>query len=91
MSEKLAAVMDKLTEDGAKKVKVAVCDLDGVLRGKLVHLDKFQLAAKSGLGFCSVVFGWDSSDICYDHVKVGSHKNQNFYCELISHGKIYQK
>ncbi|MBT9504874.1 MAG: glutamine synthetase, partial [Burkholderiaceae bacterium] len=52
------------------KVKVAVSDIDGVLRGKLLHRDKFFGAAESGFGFCDVVFGWDSGDQCYDNTEV---------------------
>jgi len=58
-------------ESGSGKVKVAVSDIDGILRGKYLHLDKFFGAAephpKGGFGFCDVVFGWDSSDNCYDN------------------------
>ncbi|MFT4551802.1 MAG: glutamine synthetase [Chlamydiales bacterium] len=50
------------------KVKVAITDIDGVLRGKVVHIDKFLSLVKSGFGFCDVVFGWDSNDKCYDSV-----------------------
>ena len=49
-------------------MKVAIVDIDGVLRGKYIHKDKFLSAAKSGFGFCNVVFGWDSADVCYDNV-----------------------
>src|SRR6185503_16016444 len=49
------------------RVKVAVTDTDGVLRGKYLHKDKFLSAAESGFGFCNVVFGWDSSDLPYDN------------------------
>ena len=28
----------------------------------------FFPAVKSGFGFCNVVFGWDSADVCYDNV-----------------------
>ena len=52
------------------KVKVAVCDIDGILRGKIMHKDKFLAAAKSGFGFCDVVFGWDAADAAYDNVEV---------------------
>jgi len=38
-----------------------------VLRGKYLNLDKFFSAADGGFGFCDVVFGWDSSDVCYDN------------------------
>jgi len=50
-----------------EKVKVAVTDIDGILRGKYLHKDKFLAAAESGFGFCNVVFGWDSGDVCYDN------------------------
>ncbi|MEO7855332.1 MAG: glutamine synthetase family protein, partial [Rubrivivax sp.] len=58
---------------GTGKVKVACSDIDGVLRGKLLHVDKFlsaaQPGAEGGFGFCDVVFGWDSSDNCYDNAQ----------------------
>ena len=49
------------------KVKVAVSDIDGVLRGKYLHRDKFEGAFDGGFGFCDVVFGWDMMDSCYDN------------------------
>ncbi|MEY3473782.1 MAG: hypothetical protein RL087_240 [Pseudomonadota bacterium] len=55
---------------GAQKVKVAVSDIDGILRGKYLHRDKFFGAAEGGFGFCDVVFGWDSGDACYDNTQV---------------------
>lgn len=62
----LAAVRQR----GANKVKVAVSDIDGVLRGKYLHKDKFEGAAESGFGFCDVVFGWDMGDATYDNTRV---------------------
>ena len=50
------------------KVKLGGIDLDGILRGKYISLDKFYSAAESGFGFCDVIFGWDSADALYDHV-----------------------
>jgi glutamine synthetase len=52
------------------KVKVACSDIDGILRGKYLHRDKFFGAAEGGFGFCDVVFGWDSQDACYDNAQV---------------------
>ena len=55
------------------KVKVAVSDIDGILRGKYLHNDKFYGAVsrtEGGFGFCDVVFGWDSQDQCYDNTQV---------------------
>ncbi|MBJ6368872.1 glutamine synthetase family protein [Snuella sedimenti] len=67
-------VIKKLKESKHTKVKVAVTDIDGVLRGKLMHVDKLIAALESGFGFCSVVFGWDVGDFAYDNTKlVGWH------------------
>jgi glutamine synthetase len=55
---------------GSPKVKVAVSDIDGVLRGKYLHLDKFFGAADGGFGFCDVVFGWDCGDTTYDNARL---------------------
>src|SRR5665213_3160411 len=49
------------------RVKIAVVDIDGILRGKYIHKQKFASAAESGFGFCDVVYGWDSQDACYDN------------------------
>ncbi len=60
-----------IRREGHARVKVAVSDIDGVLRGKMLHRDKFLGAADpgpgGGFGFCDVVFGWDSHDQCYDN------------------------
>ena len=61
------ALLARLRDPSVKKVKVAVTDIDGILRGKYLHKDKFLAAAEKGFGFCNVVFGWDSSDVCYDN------------------------
>ncbi len=53
-----------------EKVKVGGFDIDGILRGKYISLDKFFSAAESGFGFCDVIFGWDSSDTLYDNVRM---------------------
>jgi glutamine synthetase len=52
------------------KVKIGGFDVDGVLRGKYVSLDKFFSAAQGGLGFCDVIFGWDLHDQLYDNSQV---------------------
>ncbi len=61
-------ILAELRRSPVQKVKVAVTDIDGVLRGKYLHKDKFLSAAEGGgFGFCNVVFGWDSADVCYDN------------------------
>lgn len=49
------------------KVKVAVTDIDGILRGKVMRRDKFLSILEGGFGFCDVVLGWDSNDAAYDN------------------------
>src|SRR5215204_3900480 len=49
-------------------VKLGVFDIDGILRGKYLHRDKFFSALESGFGFCDVVLGWDSNDQLYDNI-----------------------
>jgi glutamine synthetase len=59
---------------GIRRVKVGGFDIDGVLRGKYLSLEKFWSVAEKGFGFCDVIFGWDIDDRCYDNVRVtGSH------------------
>jgi glutamine synthetase len=58
-----------LSQQEVSKVKLAVTDIDGVLRGKVVSFDKFRSVVEKGFGFCDVIFGWDSSDLAYDNVQ----------------------
>ncbi|HEY9196340.1 MAG TPA: glutamine synthetase family protein [Mucilaginibacter sp.] len=59
-----------IEENNIQKIRFAFADIDGVLRGKVIHSKKFIEGLKSGYGFCDVVFGWDSSDACYDNVQL---------------------
>ncbi|MEP6655086.1 MAG: glutamine synthetase family protein, partial [Myxococcales bacterium] len=61
--------VERVKQSPAGKVKVAITDIDGVMRGKYIHKDKFLSAVEGGFGFCSVVFGWDASDLCYDNAR----------------------
>ncbi len=65
--ESLDAIKQKIVSSPHNKVKVAIVDIDGVLRGKYIHKNKFLSALEGGFGFCNVVFGWDSADVCYDN------------------------
>ena len=65
-----AQVIQAVRAASGSRVKVACSDIDGILRGKYIHKEKFYSAAESGFGFCDVVFGWDSSDVCYDNAKI---------------------
>ncbi len=59
-----------LSDSTHSKVRVAVSDIDGIMRGKLMHRDKFLSSLDSGFGFCDVVFGWDANDQLYDRSKL---------------------
>jgi glutamine synthetase len=50
------------------KVKFAITDIDGVLRGKYISVEKFLSVVESDTSFCNVIFGWDSADAAYDNV-----------------------
>jgi glutamine synthetase len=60
-------ILESIRNSPIGKVKVAVSDIDGVLRGKYIHRDKFFSAVEGGFGFCDVVFGWDVNDQPYDN------------------------
>jgi glutamine synthetase len=59
-----------LDENGVRRHKMAVTDIDGVLRGKYVERSKFLSCAEKGFGFCDVVVGWDSADVLYDNTTI---------------------
>jgi glutamine synthetase len=63
-TQKLIAEVERYA---GKKVKLAITDMDGILRGKVISLDKFSSAVEGGSGFCDVIFGWDSADVCYEN------------------------
>ena len=63
-------VLQKLADSNTQKIKLAVTDIDGVLRGKVISFEKFVSVAEKGFGFCDVVFGWDAGDIAYDNAQI---------------------
>ncbi|HET6255585.1 MAG TPA: glutamine synthetase [Puia sp.] len=60
-------LLHQLEVAGTEKVKLAITDIDGILRGKVISFDKFKSIAEKGFGFCDVVFGWDAGDQAYDN------------------------
>ena len=48
------------------KVKIAIADMDGILRGKYISAEKFLSIAEKGTSFCDVIMGWDAADVLYD-------------------------
>lgn len=61
------AVIRNVDQHPSPKIKLAISDIDGILRGKYIHKEKFLSAIDQGFGFCDVVFGWDSHDVSYDN------------------------
>jgi glutamine synthetase len=55
-------ILEQIKQSDLQQVKIAVTDIDGVLRGKYLSKGSFLSAASNGLGFCDIVFGWDISD-----------------------------
>ncbi|MBW0462120.1 hypothetical protein O181_001835 [Austropuccinia psidii MF-1] len=73
-----------LARPSANKVKLVGIDADGVLRGKLISKNKFISCIKSnGLGWCSVIFGWDMHDRAY-HPELSISNIQNGYRDLVA-------
>ncbi len=68
----LGQVLEQLEIHKITRVKLGVFDADGVMRGKYISMEKFRSAAEGGLGFCDVIFGWDSSDALYENVNVSA-------------------
>lgn len=48
------------------KVKIAIADMDGILRGKYISSEKLVAIAEKGTSFCDVIMGWDAADVLYD-------------------------
>ncbi len=67
MTADRAAIIEEIRRAPGNKVKVAVTDVDGIMRGKYLHKEKFLSAIDGGFGFCNVIFGWDAGDVCYDN------------------------
>jgi glutamine synthetase len=60
----------RISDEGVRWAKIGGFDIDGVLRGKYVSIEKLRSALAHGFGFCDVIFGWDMADVLYDSSKV---------------------
>ena len=72
MTTDLNALLAELENKGVRYIKIGLTDIDGLLRGKYLSLDKFASVAKSSAGFCDCIFGWDSNDQLYDNATFSS-------------------
>ena len=69
MKKEVKEIINELKTSKTNRVKLAITDIDGILRGKVVSMDKFLSIVENGFGFCDVVFGWDSADVAYDNAR----------------------
>jgi len=65
-------IINKIKQSDCLKIKIAVSDIDGILRGKIIHKEKFLEIAEKTIGICDVIFGWDSNDACYENMQFTS-------------------
>ncbi len=63
-------IIKTIKDSEESKVKIAVADIDGILRGKYIHKNKFLDTLDKTIGLCDVIFGWDSGDVCYDNSEI---------------------
>jgi glutamine synthetase len=61
------AILEYVKNHSSGKVKIGFTDIDGVLRGKYISVEKFLSVIDSQTGFCDVIFGWDVNDVAYDN------------------------
>ncbi|MBR15745.1 MAG: glutamine synthetase, partial [Gammaproteobacteria bacterium] len=68
MTDVMKTLEDKQAEyksKGVTRVKLGLTDIDGVIRGKYISVDKFFSTLETQGGFCDCVFGWDVNDELY--------------------------
>ena len=61
-------ILQYVNSHASGKVKIGITDIDGILRGKYISVEKFLSVVDSDTSFCDVIFGWDASDTAYDNV-----------------------
>ncbi|PIB36568.1 glutamine synthetase [Reichenbachiella sp. 5M10] len=63
-------IIEAVKKHPGNKIKFAIIDVDGILRGKYIHKDKFFDNIADHFGFCDVTYGWDSADQLYDESSI---------------------
>jgi glutamine synthetase len=59
-------ILHRCESHPSQRVKIAYSDIDGILRGKYISVEKFRSVATGSSSFCDVIFGWDAADQAYD-------------------------
>ena len=68
-AQRLAQQVSSLREQGVRHAKLGFTDVDGVLRGKYLSVDKLEGLVDGAAGFCDCVLGWDVNDVLYDDAR----------------------
>lgn len=63
------SIIDYVKQHPSGRVKIAISDIDGILRGKYISVEKFLSVMDGQTGFCDVVFGWDANDLAYENTQ----------------------
>lgn len=67
MQKEVQEIIDQIRNRNAKRVKIAITDIDGIMRGKYISLTKFESILQTTGSFCDCVFGWDVADTLYEN------------------------
>src|SRR5689334_6351417 len=78
----LKSIKDLLAQHNISKIKIGGFDLDGVLRTKYIHREKFDASIESGLEFCDVISGYDCADALYENTQAAA--SQNGYPDILA-------
>ncbi len=66
IAQRMEEALARYQKLGVRQVKLGLTDIDGVIRGKYVGLQKFESLMNKQGGFCDCVFGWDIDDQLYE-------------------------
>ncbi len=67
MKKEIEQKLKQFKSEGIKQIKLGLTDIDGVLRGKYISLEKFASIIQDTGGFCDCTLGWDVNDELYDN------------------------
>ena len=71
MNNQIDAKVREYRHRDVRQAMLGLADVDGVLRGKFVSLEKLASVLEKGGGFCDCVFGWDMDDQLYEGIPPG--------------------
>lgn len=63
-------IVREIEKEPNSRIRFAITDIDGVLRGKTISAAKFIKSMNKNIGFCNVIFGWDLDDVVYENSDV---------------------